>query len=479
MRRWARGRRRGLVATPAPRLAALAPRLAALALGLAAFSLWLAPMVPGVASHAAAQDPARFWEGLGDPVLLGLVEEALAANPDLAAAEARVRAAGADRFEAALDLAPAVTAVGGYTRQRISGASFPGLGTSLPVQDVWEAGIRMSWEVDVFGHGRRSLAARSGLLAAAREDIVDARVLLSAAVATGYFRLRGAQDRLAVARRNAESQRRTLQITVERLEAGKGSGLDKARASAQLSSTYAALPALEAEIAAEQHRLSALLGREPGVVVEERGEPAPLPPLPESLNLPPTDAVVRNRADVIGAERRLAASADFAGAARADYLPRLSLQGAAGYTASTFGAIGESGTPRYAFGPVVSWPLLDLGRVKSRVDRARAGESEARARYEGAVLEARREVETSRVAYAHALDRLEHLEQAATASERARELASLRFEEGAGDFLEVLDAERRLLEAEDRLSEGRTAAANALVGVYRALGVSWMETPSP
>lgn len=441
---------------------------------LAATSLATALFV----TPAAAQEPDRFWESLGDATLLGLVEEALVANPDLAAAEARLRAAGADRLEAALDLAPSVTAVGGYTRQRIAGASFPGLGGSLPVQDVWEAGVHMSWEVDVFGRRRRSLSARADLREAAREDITDARLLLSAAVATSYFRLRGAQDRLVVARRNAGSQQRTLAITVERLEAGKGTGLDTERAKAQLSSTRAAIPGLEAEIVAEQHRLSALLGREPGIVVEPGSEAPPLPPLPESLRLPATDEVVRGRADVLGAEHRLAASSDFTGAARADYLPRLSLQGAAGYTASTFGAMGDSGTPRYAFGPVVSWPLLDLGRVKSRVDRARAVESEARARYEGAVLQARREVETSRVAYERALERLEHLEQAAAASERARELASLRFEEGAGDFLEVLDAERRLLEAEDRLSEGRTAATNALVGLYRALGPSWMGGPS-
>lgn len=431
----------------------------------------------GSPSAVHGQEPARFWAGLGDSTLVRLVEEALAANPDLAAAEARVRGAGADRFEAALDLAPTVTAAAGYTRQRISGASFPGLGTSLPVQDVWEAGVRMTWDVDVFGRGRRSLAARAGLLHASEADVADARVLLPAAVATSYFRLLGAQDRLMVAKRNAGNQRRTLAITAERLDAGKGTALDVERASAQLSSTNAAIPALEAEIAAEQHRLSTLLGREPGVVVEGLAEGAPLPPLPETLRLPPTDEVVRGRADVLAAEHRLEAGSDLVGAARADYLPRVSIQASAGYTASAFDAIGDSGTPRYTFGPVVSWPLLNLGRVKSRVDHARAQETEARARYEGAVLQARQEVETSRLMYERALERLAHLERAAAASERAREIASLRFEEGAGDFLEVLDTERRLLEAEDRLSEGRTAATNALVAVYRALGRSWTEQP--
>lgn len=449
------------------------------------------------ARDAAMPQAAGFWRMLDDPVLDRLVAEALSANPDLGAVEARVAGARAERFQSVLDLAPVVTASGGYTRQRISGASFPGLDGRLPDQEFWEAGVLMSWELDAFGRLRRTLEGRSALADAATEDVRDTRVLLAAEVAERYFRLLGDEDRLAVARRNAENQRRTLDLTIERLEGGQGTAVDMERARAQLSATLAAIPALESSIAAARHRIAVLVGREPGAEIEaladvgtpaeirdaaEIGDPreleAPgattrLPSLPVDLAIPEVDALVRRRPDILGAERRLMASAAFVGAARAEYLPRVTIGGAAGYTAGAFDDIGGSGTWRYAVGPVISWPLFDLGRVKAKVDAAESEESAAERRYRATVLRALEEVETSLVAYRRARERLEHLEGAAVASERATELARLRFEGGAADFLEVLDAERTQLENQDRLSAGRTEAATALVVVFRALGGAW------
>ena len=417
-----------------------------------------------------------FWIALGDTTLERLIRDALESNPDLHVVEAGVRSAGAERLRTALDLAPIVTAAGGYTRQRLSGSAFPGLGGSLPDQDVWEAGVAVSWELDAFGRIRHSVAGRGALLEAAEVAVEDARVRLAADVADAYFRLRGDQARLDVARQNAENQRRTLALTEDRLGAGRGNALDTERARAQLSSTLAEIPSLEAVIAASGHRISALTGRDAGAApagLEPGGATlgfAPLPPLPSGLALSDPVAAARRRPDVRGAERRLAAGAAFVGAAKARYLPRLSISGAAGYTASAFGDLGETGTPRYAIGPTVSWPLFDLGRVKADVDAARAREVAARADYEATVLRAREEALTALVAYETSRERLLHLEDAAAASARATDLARLRFEEGASDFLEVLDAERRLLEAQDRRESGRSAASAALVEVFRALG---------
>jgi NodT family efflux transporter outer membrane factor (OMF) lipoprotein len=433
-------------------------------------------VVAGVPTRGRAMPPAHVV--FSDTTLQRLIREAQGANPDLDAARARIRGARAERFDAALDLAPSLTATGGYTRQRISGVSFPGLSGTLPDQGLWEAGIQLSWEVDAFGRVRRSLEGRSWMLDAAEEDVQDARLLLGAEVASSYYRLQGGRDRLRVAQRNAENQRRTLAVTRDRLDAGRGTALDTERARAQLSSTLAAIPALEGAIAAEERRLAVLLGRNPGVPLDDLATAVAATPLPEPTSMD-AEAAIRRRPDVIGAEHRLAASDAFVGAAKASYLPRISIQGAAGYTAAAFDALGNAGTTRYAVGPVVSWPLLDLARVKSGVDAAEAGRSEARARYEGALLRARNEVETSLVDYRTARARLGHLADAAEASRHAAELARLRFEEGAGDFLDVLDAERRLLEAEDRLSAGRTDATDALVAVYRATGAEWTDPDGP
>lgn len=193
-------------------------RVWAASLLLAVLAL-LAPLTTQAqAGRDTSPDAVSFWHALGDTTLERLVGQAIGANHDLRAVEARVREAGARRVEAALDLAPVITAVGGYSRQRRSSATFPGAPGRLPDQDVWDAGLQMSWELDVFGRLRNTLAGRNALLAAAEEDVSDVQVVLAAEVALTYFDLRGAQDRLAVANQNAENQRRTLGLTQDRLE---------------------------------------------------------------------------------------------------------------------------------------------------------------------------------------------------------------------------------------------------------------------
>ena len=147
--------------------------------------------------------------------------------------------------------------------------------------------------------------------------------------------------------------------------------------------------------------------------------------------------------------------------------------GSAGYTASTFDALGDRGTFRYAVGPILSWPALNLGRVKARVDLSRAREAEAQAQYDQTVLLALQDVESALVRYRTSRSRVERIQDAASASERAAELARLRFSGEVADFLQVLDAERTQLEAQDQLAQGRTDAATAYAALYKALGGTW------
>jgi NodT family efflux transporter outer membrane factor (OMF) lipoprotein len=319
----------------------------------------------------------EFWSALGDTTLVRLVNETRLANRDIRIASARARGARATRTSAALDLLPVVTTRAAYARQRVASASFPGASSALPDQNVWDAGLALSWEVDVSGRLRQSLRARGAQAEAAVEDVRDVEVSLTAQVASAYLALRGAQERIAVARRNAENQRRTLEITQRRLEAGRGTQLDTERAKSQLSATLAAIPTLEATIEQGRQRLRVLTGR-------SRLDELTIPPCETSLALPgaPTlgavDQVVRDRPDVRSAERQLDASTAFVGAARAEYLPTLSLGGAAGYTGSEARALGNTGTPRYVIGPVLSWPAFDLGRVRANVAAARADEAQSR-----------------------------------------------------------------------------------------------------
>ena len=431
---------------------------------------------PAPVSRAEATDTLlpveAAWLVLGDTTLTRLIREVIAANLDVRAAEARVRGARSARTEVALDLAPTVTVAGGYTRQQISSAAFPVAGAEFPDQNIWDAGFDASWELDLFGRVRRTVQAQSAFVEVAQEGLRDVQVSLTAELARAYFDLRGSQEQLSVAQLNAQNQRRTLEVTRQRLEAGRGTAFDTERAQAQLSFTLATIPRLEARVAQAQYQIGVLVGRPPATVVAELAALDTLPELPAIGTLARADSVILRRPDVAAAERRLALERALVGAAKADYLPRINLGGSLGYTALGFDALGDEGSFRYAVGPTISWPALNLGRVKARVDQSRAREAEARAQYDQTVLLALQDVETSLSRYRTSRARVDRIEDAALASERAAQLARARFSGGVADFLQVLDAERTLLEAQDQLAQGRTDAATAYAALYKALGGS-------
>src|SRR5438093_1266308 len=313
------------------------------------------PLTPSPSGRGGTQDePAvstEYWDQLGDTTLSRLIGEVQRANLDVRAARARVSAARSDRVRSALELTPATTVSAGYARQRLSSVSFPGASGVFPDQSVWNAGVDASWDLDVFGRIRHSVQAQGALVGVAQEELRDVQVTFTAELARAYFELRGAQEQLEVARRNADNQRRTFELTRQRLDAGRGSAFDTERAQAQLSSTLASIPAREAEVAAAQAR-----------------------------------------------------------------------------------------------------------------------EEDARAQYSRVVLAALEDMETSLARYRSARLQVERLQEASAASERAAELARLRFSEGITDFLQVLDAERTELEAQDRLAQGRIDAATAYAALYKAGG---------
>jgi NodT family efflux transporter outer membrane factor (OMF) lipoprotein len=425
------------------------------------------------AQYSTALSAEPFWRELGDPTLTRLIEEALRASTDVDAAEARITGARAARRVSAFDLVPSVTAVGSASRQRLSVAQSPGLTSQLPQRDLYDVGFDASWELDVFGRVNRTVNAYGTLAASAEHSLRDVQVSLAAEVARTYFDLRGAERQLEVARRNAENQRRTVSLTEDRLAAGRGTAFDTERAKSVLQLTLAAMPGIERQIAADRNRIATLLGRAPGTLPPDLIAAGTLPELPDTVHVGSPQQLVRRRPDVLGAERQLAAQSLFVGAAQSEYLPRVSIAATAGYAATTFDSLSRRGTSRIVAGPVITWPLLDLGRVKARVDVAHARQDEARAQYTATVLRAMEETETALVTYDRAHARLGLLGEAVRASTRASELAEQRFEAGLTDFLQVLDAQRTLLDAENQLAQAHTAAATALVAVYKAVGGTW------
>jgi len=435
----------------------------------------VAPAYP--ATQSARLRPAittePFWQEIGDSTLSALVGEALRNGADVHIAEARLDATRASRRLAAFDLAPTVTAVGSALRSQQSIAAVPGLASRLPQMDLYDVGFDASWELDVFGRVRRNVAAQNAITSVAEHSLEDVQVSLAAEVARTYFELRGTQRQLAVALRNADVQRKTLALTEDRLAAGRGARFDVERAKAALQLTLASVPGLNAQIAAHRNRITTLLGRAPEASPVELLSDAPLPTLPDSVTIGSPRQLIRRRPDVLAAERAVAAQSLFVGAAQADYLPRFALGASAGYTSNRVASLTNTNMSRVLFGPTVSFPLLDLGRVRERVSVAHAGQSEAQAQYTSTVTRALEETETAVSSYDRAHERLGILGEAVKSSTRALDLAQQRFEAGLTDFLQVLDAQRTLLDAENQLANAQIQAGTALVALYKAAGGTW------
>jgi len=455
--------------------------LAAAVAGCAVGPDFVAPKNPAPAQFGArdalydSEAPIGvFWKVFGDATLDDLMQQTLAANHDLRIALARLNEARALRRETQFDQLPTITAQAGHTSALQSLDALPPGSTREDRRSSLDTGsFDAYWELDFFGRVRRSVEASRAGEAAFAADLRAAQISVAAEVARTYFDLRGAQEQLAVALRNADNQRATLAYTKARLDAGRGTEFDMTRADAQLHATLATLPPLETAIAAAIHRLSVLAGQQPDALRARLQTPAALPELPRLTHIGTPEELLRRRPDVRAAEQRLAAATARIGIATADLFPRVSFSGEFGFAADGLDRIGKDATETWSYGPSISWAALDLGRVKARIKQSEAQAEGSLAGYEQTVLRALEETENALIAYSQSRRRLDYLHTSAGASQRAAELARKRFEVGTSDFLDVLEAERSQLQADADLSESRAATARSLIALYKALGGSW------
>ncbi|HNR23542.1 MAG TPA: efflux transporter outer membrane subunit [Steroidobacteraceae bacterium] len=427
-----------------------------------------APDSAGEVVLAPAVDP-EFWRGLGDPLLSQLVDAALESNHDLRIALANYDRANALLRGARFDRYPTVTAGGSAASERATADAAPGASREERDLDRYGADIRAGWELDLFGRVRRSVEAQRAERDAAASDLAALQIVIVGEVARSYMELRGLQERLRVARANAVNQRDTLELVEARVGAGRDTDFDRSRARAQLETTLARVPALESAVAVTLHRLAVLTGRPPAALTAQLASAAPLPALPASVDAGTPGELLRRRPDVIAAEARLHAATARVGIATADLFPRFTLAGLIGTQAIDTDALFERDSEVRFAALGVDWSFLDVGRVRARIAAADADAAAALAGYEQAVLLALEDTENALVRLAKARLEDRHLESAALDSATAARLARLRFEAGAVDLLDVLDAERTQLLAQDAFADARTRSATAAVGLYRAL----------
>ncbi len=414
-----------------------------------------------------------WWKQFEDKILNELVEQSVLNNRDLQAAQANLRQARALYMEAGLSLAPAVTAHSNYNEQKRSAGALNNRSFAPRELKLYNIGFDAFWEVDLFGRVRRNVEASSDEVEAQEAGLRDLSVSLIAEVARNYFELRGLQNQLQTAKKNADNQRKTLEITQVRLESGRGTELDTARATAQLDYTLSTIPPLENSIQQAIHRLSVLTGQLPGTLTEKLSANAPLPKIPKTINIGQPAELLRRRPDIRVAERTLAAATARIGVATADLFPRVTFVGTIALEAGTLAGLGAASSDTYSLGPRISWAALSMNRVFAQIKATDAHAEAGLAQYEQTVLNALEETENALVNYNRERSRCKLLTLAAQAGEKAYRLAHLRYSEGVSDFLTVLDVESRLLQDQSRLAQSETNTVTALAALYKALGGGW------
>lgn len=476
---------------------------------------WVGPAEASTQPSMTANAPvdvARWWTAFNDPVLDSLIGRAVESNLDLGRAAARVRQARASRTVARSGLFPSVDSSGSYRRsdqgpgddERRSSINIPdpdgdgdadndgipdeddgtpngGLGggsfsTDDGARSFYSAGFDASWEIDVFGGVRRDVEASNAELDAAIEDRRDVLVTLVSEVALNYVDLRSFQRRLAIARSNIDLQRQSAARTERRAGAGFEAGLDRANAISLVASSESEIPSLEGQERQTVYALSVLLGLPPGALLAELSQPPPTDPIPTAppgvpLGLP--SELLLRRPDIRRAEAQLHAATARVGVATADLFPRFSLTGSLGVQGERPGSLTNGNNWQYSFGPSVSWPLFNAGRIRANVAIQSFAQEEALLAYRAAVLIALQDVEIALVNLEKEQQRRVFLAVAAEANRDAVRLSNALYENGLTEFLDVLNAQRSLFSSEDALVQSDRTISTNLIALYKALGGGW------
>jgi NodT family efflux transporter outer membrane factor (OMF) lipoprotein len=429
----------------------------------------------------ASVDLTQWWRSFRDPQLVSLVERAIAANPDIAIALARLQQARAQQLVATGAALPKgeLSAGAGIgtgtdnTRGRVS-ETLHSAGNTTGFNNVDEAGgFDAAWELDVFGKLRREIEAShlDALAAAKARDAVLVSVIAN--VARAYLELRGLQAQIAVTRRNIEIARRSLQVVQTRFSEGLTNELDVTLAQRQLATFEAGLGPLTGQLQSSQYVLAVLLGQYPETLAKELRADGSAPRFPARIPIGLPVSLLQRRADIQQAEFEIGAATARVGSAVADLFPRVAVTSAVGGQGGLRATTGTPITFIGGIGPSLYWPILDFGTLDARIEVADYRAREALLRYKANVLSAVQEVDQAIAGYNAEQNRLNRLSRARSAAIDAVKLSSERYDRGLTDYLNVLDAERQQFELEAQYVISQRMAGVQLVALYKALGGGW------
>ena len=431
-------------------------------------------------SQATAQAVADtgWWQGFHDPVLSSLVDEALRNNLDVQIAAARVDAFLGAYVTTRSALFPQVAISPAFpvqaARQRGSRISTPQVvpGSVSTEYSTYQAGLTASWEIDLWGKvRRRTEAARADVWAneEARRGIV---LSVAANAAAGYVALRDLDRRLQIAHETERSRFDSLELFRKRFAGGVISQLELAQVTSEYEAAVAAIPNYEAQIARQETALSLLLGRNPGAIARGRAIDE-LTPIPIPAGLP--SELLDRRPDVREAEQQLISANAQIGAAKALYFPSISLTGAFGAVSTALGDLFTGPARTWSFAAGLTAPIFNAGAIAGQVQQAEAGQRLALANYDKTVQAAFGDVEDALIVTQKSREILAAQQRQVTALADYRRLARLRYDNGYTSYIEVLDAERSLFEAQIAYTQQQDVVLTSLIGIYKAMGGGWVD----
>jgi outer membrane protein, multidrug efflux system len=442
------------------------------------------------APNVAVNEPAiaEWWTSLKDPVLDELERRALAANPSLQAAQARIRQARESVRQERANRFPTLAAQGtsvfadlpGIDLQSNTGGGAP-TPTPPPDQDegtslqFFNLGLNANWEIDLAGGQVRKIEAANALAAAAAYNAADAHVQLTAELAQAYTNLRDRQQRATALRRGLELQQQQLDLAAQRFRRGTVPAFTVGQANRAVQVTTSDLAAAEAEIETYLNALAVLAGEAPGSLDPLLAPARDIPLPPASVAIGDPASLIRRRPDIRAAERNLAAATARIGVAESARFPKISFMGILGIGGRSVGDLVDLANISKIAVPQIQWGLLDFGRTSAAIAQTRAGRAEAEAQYRQVVLGALQDAETSLSRFAQQRRTVAALAEIKRSADQSAVLMRQRYDSGVISRGDYLEAERQRLLAEANLSSAVASLTGAYIAIQKALGLGWSE----
>jgi multidrug efflux system outer membrane protein len=422
-----------------------------------------------------AEDTADtvWWRKFRDPVLDGLIAEALAANKNVKIAAANIEQAAGVLTQTRAPLFPQASYGADAARERLSRREASPLPSGIPnPQTNYQIFAGASWEIDLWGRIRRlTESAQANLLASeeARRGVV---LTLVASVAGNYLQLRGLDEQLAISQRTLNAYAQSLNLFELQYKYGQVSLITVAQARSQYETAAAQIPQVERQIGLTENAIALLLGRNPGPIPRGRTiSELALPAVPDAI----PSQVLAQRPDILQAEQTLVAANAQIGAARALYFPAISLTGSFGASSEDLHNLFKGGARVWSYGGSVTGPIFTAGAISGQVEQAEALQKAALLTYELAIQNAFRDVDDALMSREKLSDQLAAQERLVAASREYERLAMLLYNGGYVPYSTVLQAQQQLFPAELNLAQTRSFVFESLVAIYRAMGGGWVD----